>query len=100
MRPTVVVFASRGNVISRTRGDEFTEERSDPRRDSPLNHTSPYVEIVEALLKLFALFEHGVETQLKLLAIIFRVFRRGASRFAGGGCAASVSSLTLGGLFT
>ena len=28
------------SVLNRTRANEFTEERSDPRRDNPLNNTT------------------------------------------------------------
>ncbi|MBR4716861.1 MAG: hypothetical protein IKP09_02265 [Lentisphaeria bacterium] len=63
---------ARGNVKYRTRPDEFTEERSDPRRDSPLNHSNPSVEFVETILKLFANVEHGIESGLKLFAMLER----------------------------
>lgn len=36
---------------------EATEERSDPRMDSPLNHSIPPVEKVETILKLLAMIE-------------------------------------------
>ena len=49
---------------------DATEERSDPRRDSPLNHSNPSVENVETLLKLFALFECDIKTKLKLFAML------------------------------
>ena len=123
MRPKCryLLAAPRGNK-NLSSVSELSEERSDPRRDNPLNLSNPSVENVETLLKLFALFEHGIETILKLLAMLergnetrlklFAIFEHGVEtilkqvailevtldamrpRFAGGGCAASESVLT------
>ena len=61
--------APRGNK-NLSSASELSEERSDPRRDSPLNHCNPSVENVETFLKLFALFECGIETKLKLFVML------------------------------